>query len=78
MEFVTVKSSHYVNDLFVAKSVLESQEIYCHIKNEYSTHILDHMGTFVAELQVRNQDYEKAMNILDYNIEDDKDNSEKE
>ena len=64
MEFITIKSSHYVSDLVVLKSKLESEGIKCFMRNELTTLVMSHMATFETELQVREKDLERALEIM--------------
>ncbi len=52
MDFVTVKTSHYVADLVVLKSRLESEGIECRLKNELTTQLINYIPSFLVELQV--------------------------
>lgn len=56
MSLVTIKESHYTNDLLVLKSILEAEGISCFLKNENITNIMSHMAAFVTELQVDDAD----------------------
>lgn len=64
MKFVTIKESHYMGDLAVLKSRLESEGIPCRLKNELTTQVFSHMATFLVELQVPETDLEKVREIL--------------
>ncbi|MGM0621018.1 MAG: putative signal transducing protein [Bacteroidota bacterium] len=64
MKFVTIKESHYQNDLIVLKSRLESEGIECHLKNELTTQILNHIPSFLVELQVPEDKVDHARNIM--------------
>src|SRR5680860_328795 len=64
MEFVTIKSSHYQNDLVVLKSRLESEDIECRLKNELTTQILNHIPAFQVELQVPKSDLPRVQEIM--------------
>lgn len=64
MSFVTIKKSHLEGDLLVLKSALESEEIKCYLKNEFTTQIINFMPLFEVELQVNYSDLEKAQEIL--------------
>ena len=64
MKFITIKESHYVSDLFVLKSRLESEGIVCRIKNELTTQVMSYMASFTAELQVTESDIERVKEIL--------------
>lgn len=64
MNLITIKESHAVSDLLVLKSRLESDGIKCYLKNEFTTQIMSHMATFVAELQVSSSDIERVQEIL--------------
>lgn len=65
MDFITIKESHNESDLMVLKSILESEGIECFLKNEFTTQIMNHMATFVVELQVKATDIEKVKKILE-------------
>jgi transposase-like protein len=64
MKFITVKESHYLADLSVLKSRLESEGIKCRLKNELTTQILNHIPSFLVELQVPESDLERVREIL--------------
>lgn len=64
MTLTTIKESHNESDLLILKSILESEGIACFLKNEYTTQIMNHMATFVVELQVSSEDLEKAIAIM--------------
>ncbi len=64
MSFITIKESHVESDLLVLKSILESEGIACHLKNEFTTQVMNYMAAFVVELQVASSDLEKAQEIL--------------
>jgi len=64
MNFITIKSSHHEVDLIFLKSRLEAEGITCFLKNEFSTQVMTHMGTFLVELQVPEEDVEKALEIM--------------
>jgi hypothetical protein len=64
MNLITIKESHVVSDLLVLKSRLESEGIKYYLKNEYTTQIMNHMATFLAELQVSSLDIERVQEIL--------------
>jgi hypothetical protein len=64
MKFVTVKLSHYQTELVVLKSRLESEGIQCMLKNELSTQVLNHIPSFLVELQVPETDFEKGKAIM--------------
>lgn len=64
MKYVTVKESHYQNDLVVLKSKLESEGIECRFKNELTTQIINHIPSFMVELQVPEDKVEQARNIM--------------
>lgn len=64
MNLVTVKSSHYQTDLIVLKSKLESEGVFCFLKNELTTQVLNHIPAFIVELQVKNSDMEQVKNIM--------------
>lgn len=64
MKFVTVKESHYLSDLSVLKSRLESDGIECRLKNELTTQVMNHIPSFLVELQVLETDLERVQQIL--------------
>ncbi len=64
MKLVTIKESHYQNDLVVLKSRLESEGIYCRFKNELTTQVLSHIPSFLVELQVAEEDVLRVKEIL--------------
>lgn|SRR5690554_1317332 len=64
MNFVTVKESHYLADLSVLKSRLESEGIECRLKNELTTQVMNHIPSFTVELQVPESEVERVREIL--------------
>ncbi len=64
MKFVTVKESHYQNDLVVLKSRLESEGIVCRFKNELTTQVLNYIPSFLVELQVQEEDVLRVKEIM--------------
>ena len=64
MKFVTIKESHYLADLSVLKSRLESEGIECRLKNEMTTQVMNHIPSFTVELQVPESDVEHVREIL--------------
>lgn len=64
MKFVTIKESHYLGDLSVLKSRLESEGIECRLKNELTTQIINYIPSFMVELQVTETDLERVREIL--------------
>ena len=64
MKFVSIKESHYLADLTVLKSRLESEGIKCRLKNELTTQVLNHIPAFTVELQVPESDLERVREIL--------------
>ncbi|WP_372950702.1 DUF2007 domain-containing protein [Mariniphaga sp.] len=64
MKFVTIKESHYLADLSVLKSRLESEGIECRLKNELTTQVLNHIPAFTVELQVPEFDVDRVRKIL--------------
>lgn len=64
MKFVTIKESHYLGDLSVLKSRLESEGIECRLKNELTTQVMNHIPSFMVELQVPETDVERVREIL--------------
>lgn len=65
MKFVTIKESHYQTDLVVLKSRLESEGIQCLLKNELTSQVLNHIPSFLVELQVPEADLERVRGILE-------------
>ena len=64
MNLVTIKSSHYQNDLVVLKSRLESEGIECWYKNELTAQVLNYLPSFLVELQVCDKDMPQVQEIL--------------
>lgn len=64
MKFITIKESHYVADLLVLKSRLESEGIDCLLKNELSTQVLNHVPSFLVELQVPEEDLPRVKEMM--------------
>lgn len=64
MKYVTIKESHYLADLSVLKSRLESEGIECRLKNELTTQVMNHIPSFMVELQVPESDLERVREIL--------------
>lgn len=64
MKFVTIKESHYQGDLVVLKSRLESEGIECRLKNELTTQVINHIPAFMVELQVPENEVDRARNIM--------------
>lgn len=64
MKYVTIKESHYQSDLVVLKSRLESEGIECHLKNELTTQVINHIPAFMVELQVPENEVDLARNIM--------------
>lgn len=64
MELVTVKESHYTNDLVVLKSKLESEGIKCFIKDEYTSDVLNHLPNIYAKLQVYKNEIPRVKSII--------------
>lgn len=60
MKFISIKQSHFETDLLILKGRLEAEGIKCHLKNEFTTQIMSHMGTFGVELQVLSCDLARA------------------
>lgn len=65
MELVTIKASHLETDLLVLKAKLESEGIQCYMKNEFTTQVMSHMATFAVELQVAEEDADRAREIME-------------
>ncbi len=64
MKFVTIKESHYLSDLSVLKSRLDSEGIECRLKNELTTQVINYIPSFTVELQVPESDLERVREIL--------------
>lgn len=64
MSLVTIKSSHYESDLLVLKSRLEAEGIPCFLKNEFSTQMLSHIPASEVELQIMDEDIDKARDFI--------------
>ena len=64
MNYVTIKESHYQGDLVVLKSRLEAEGINCRLKNELTTQVLNHIPSFMVELQVPENEVDHARNIM--------------
>ncbi len=64
MKFITIKESHNVGDLLVLKSRLEADGFNCILKNELTTQIMNYIPSFTVELQVPEDEFERAMNLL--------------
>jgi hypothetical protein len=64
MNLVTVKSSHYQTDLIVLKSKLESEGISCFFKNELTTQVLNHLPSFLIELQVPETELSRVKEVM--------------
>ncbi len=64
MKLVTVKESHNQYDLVVLKSRLESEGIYCRFKNELTAQVLNHIPSFLVELQVPEEDVPRVREIM--------------
>lgn len=64
MKLITIRESHQAMDLVVLQSMLESADIECFLKNEFTTQILSHIQSTSIELQVANDDLEKALQIM--------------
>lgn len=64
MKFITIKESNNSADLFVLKSKLESEGIYCRIDGELSNQILNYILMISARLQVLEKDMEEVQKIL--------------
>lgn len=64
MKFVTIKESHYQNELVVLKSRLEAEGIDCRFKNELTAQVLSHIPSFLVELQVPEKDVPRVKEIL--------------
>ena len=67
MRLISIKRSHIESELMVLKSKLESEDITCYLKNEYTTQIMNYLPSFEVELQISDSDLEKALAILNAN-----------
>lgn len=63
-ELVTVKASDFEADLVVAKSYLIDNGIDCVINTSYITISLTENDKGAAQLQVRSEDYRRAVELL--------------
>lgn len=65
-DFVTIKISNNPADLYIAQSFLESENIYCFIKGELINRIYPMTSNVYggAELQVKTEDYKRAIYLL--------------
>ena len=64
MKFITIKESHNVADLLVLKSRLEADGFNCILKNELTTQIMNYIPSFTVELQVPEDEFKEAMDLL--------------
>jgi hypothetical protein len=64
MKLITIKESHYVQDLLVLKSRLEAEGIKCFLKNELTTQVFNLLPSMLVELQVPEGDLEKVHEIM--------------
>lgn len=64
MELVTIKESHYTNNLLILKSKLESESIACFLKDELTSQILSHIPSMSVKLQVYDKDLDKVKAIM--------------
>jgi hypothetical protein len=64
MKLITIRESHQAFDLAILQSMLESAGIECFLKNEFTTQILNHIQSTMVELQVAEDDVEKALKIM--------------
>ena len=65
MQFITIKESRNANDLYVLKSRLESEGIFCHLKDELSSQILNYLPVMTVKLQVTEKDIERVKEIME-------------
>ena len=65
MQLVTIKESHYLTDLLVLKSKLESEGIQCFLRDELSAQVFNHMATMTVKLQVMEKDLSRVKNFLE-------------
>lgn len=64
MSLITIKKAHIEGDLIVLKSRLEAEGIKCFLKNQYITQVINFMPSFAMELQVSEQDLNRALEII--------------
>ena len=64
MSLITIKKAHIEGDLIVLKSRLEEEGIKCFLKNQYITQVINFMPSFAMELQVSEQDLNRALEII--------------
>ncbi len=64
MSLITIKKAHIEGDLIVLKSRLEAEGINCFLKNQYITQVINFMPSFAMELQVSEQDLNRALEII--------------
>lgn len=64
MTFITIKEAKFAADLFVLKSKLESEGIYCRIDGELSAQVLNYIPLIYAKLQVPQEDLEQVRKIM--------------
>ena len=64
MNWVTIKKSNREPELLVLKSRLESLEIPCFLKNQYTTQVMNYFPSFEVELQVPEEFLTAALSLL--------------
>lgn len=65
MELITIKESHYSNDLAILKSRLEAEGIHCVLKDELTSQVLSHIPSISVKLQVYESDLPLVKTIMD-------------
>lgn len=64
MQLITIKESHFVSDLMVLKSRLESERIECFLENELTAQVLHHIPSMIVRLRIFEFDFERAQVFL--------------
>ncbi len=64
MELITLAESHHTNELLVLKSKLESEGIFCVIKDEYATDVLSHLPNMTSKLQIYSKDIPAVRELM--------------
>ncbi|MGL5317626.1 MAG: DUF2007 domain-containing protein [Bacteroidales bacterium] len=61
---ITLISCSNINDAYMIRSLLESEEIGCFILNEHMSTIYGGILPFQAEVKILEEDYEAALKLL--------------
>ncbi len=64
MKFITIRSSHDINELVILKSMLENAGIPCHLKNELTTQVMNFLPSMEVELQVAEDHLEQTVEVM--------------